>query len=56
MSNKIRPWRKKDKKHYKRKLKFVKEKKPLKLSPAYETATHELELHGPFETAKIDIR
>ena len=28
MSNKIKPWRRKDKKHYKRKLKFVKGKKP----------------------------
>jgi hypothetical protein len=29
MSNKIRPWRKKDKKHYKRKVKFAKAKKPV---------------------------
>lgn len=33
MSNKIRPWRKKDKKHYKRKFKFVKGKKPVPRLP-----------------------
>jgi hypothetical protein len=33
MSNRIKPWRKADKKHFKRKMKFVKGKRPLPKLP-----------------------